>query len=93
LDEKIQIINEGVYKARQKSRASNSGYVANKKKKPTIPAPQLKTAISKQYDTRWFVCEACSYVFKVPLKDAPYTIETIPCPECDHAVSAKAYMA
>ncbi|MFB2961877.1 hypothetical protein ACE1BM_19525 [Aeromonas jandaei] len=48
-----------------------------------------KTKNIKESDPRWFLCEACRHVFKVALKDAPYTIKSIPCPECEHAVSAR----
>ncbi|WP_415878993.1 hypothetical protein [Methylomonas sp. TEB] len=34
------------------------------------------------YDPRWFVCEACRYLFSKSLIEAPYLISTIQCPEC-----------
>lgn len=43
----------------------------------------------KEYNPRWFICEACTEVFSRPLSQAPYTAETVTCPECGHEVSAK----
>ena len=42
---------------------------------------------TKQYDLRWFVCEACKHLFVKSVIDAPYTLETIECPECSFSVS------
>jgi hypothetical protein len=92
LDEKIRKINEGIYRDRQKSSSHNRGNIVLPKKKPTQSNSHQKSTSAKQYDPRWFVCEACNFVFKAPLKDAPYTIETIQCPECDHAISTKPSM-
>ena len=87
LDEKIRLINEG-----NKGRGSTPRKQVNHTfgQVPEIPRsePREKDGIM-QYNPRWFVCEACSHLFNVPLRDAPYSIETIPCPECDYAVSAK----
>ena len=88
LEERIRKINENIYKSRQANKVS---YVTNPvltQKKYSTPTHSYRAARTKEYDPRWFLCEACRHIFKVPLKDAPYTIETIQCPECDHAVSA-----
>lgn len=85
LDEQIKLINEKLY------------ILYNNKSKPLKPEirdirPVYKMPhVMKDYDPRWFSCEACRYLFEVPLLKAPYTIETISCPECAHAVSAKRY--
>lgn len=88
LDEKIRIINERIYSDLQKPRKLEQRPVYQQE--PIKPQKEIKVrAIDiKQYDPRWFVCEACRHVFKVPLRNAPYSIKTIPCPECDYSVSA-----
>lgn len=47
------------------------------------------SVFNKQYDPRWFVCEACRHLFSIPLVNAPYSLQTIECPECAHQVSAQ----
>lgn len=89
LDEKIRIINENIYRSRNKTQNSYVTYTRLPVKKYSPHELHSGDIRTKQYDPRWFLCEACRYVFKVPLKEAPYTIETIQCPECDHDVSAK----
>jgi hypothetical protein len=52
---------------------------------------QSNALTKKQYDPRWFVCEACRHLFSKSLKEAPYSLETIECPEClYHASTASA---
>lgn len=51
---------------------------------------QSNALAKKQYDPRWFVCEACRHLFSKSLKEAPYSLETIECPEClYHASTAQ----
>lgn len=88
LDEKISVINEGIYRTREKSRSQAKLLIGH------LPKIQNKgvnkrRSIAKQYVRRWFICEACRHRFSVPFQNVPYSIETIPCPECEHAVSAK----
>lgn len=45
--------------------------------------------IPKQFDPRWFVCEACRNLFKKPLSEAPYSLDVIECTECGYLVSTK----
>lgn len=49
--------------------------------------PEYKPYIHKEYDPRWFLCEACRYLFSKPLKESPYSLKTIECPECSFDVS------
>lgn len=91
LEDKIKSINELILEARLKTRSSNvvnraksySQFSGREHSKPTH-----RTTRTKDCDPRWFRCEACHHLFDVPLKNAPYTIETIECPECKHDVSA-----
>lgn len=88
LDEKIQLINKDIYRGRSKPRKQVKRSIRLTPK--TLQTENKdKQSIVKQYDLRWFVCESCRHIFNVPLQNAPYSIETIPCPECDHAISAK----
>jgi hypothetical protein len=48
---------------------------------------QANVLTNKQFDPRWFVCEACRHLFSKPLEDAPYSLDTIECPECRYHVS------
>lgn len=86
LEEKIRTINETIIN----TRSERKDLLAFKprglhKKSSKHSNSKIRT---KEYDPRWFLCEACRYIFKVPLKNAPYTLDTIQCPECDYAVSA-----
>jgi rubrerythrin len=72
LDEKIRLINEGINRSRRR--------LQKQLNRPIRQAPNTD-------DGRFFVCEACRHLFEVPLRNAPYSIETTPCPECGHAVS------
>lgn len=92
LNEKLLVINEGIYRNRitPKTR-EKTNYRPPKKIVAQANTINKGSPTTKQYDPRWFVCEACRHLFKVPLREAPYSIETIPCPECDHDVSAKPY--
>lgn len=88
-------------KLRRKISAENEKIAARKKTpskrihhpalKPHLPNQddsfQPKALTNKQYDPRWFLCEACRHVFSKPLKEAPYSLETIECPECRHHAS------
>ncbi len=94
LNRKIQEINERIYRNRYtKKTQEKRGYRPPNKIATQVTTYRKERVIEKQYDPRWFVCEACRHLFRVPLREAPYSIETIPCPECDHDVSAKSYMA
>lgn len=88
LDEKIRLINEGIYRDRNKPRKQKKRYVYQAPIKSQKKVNE-RLISEKQYDSRWFSCEACKYNFKVSLRNAPYSIENIPCPECGHWVSAK----
>ncbi len=93
LAEKIKSINELILEARLKTRASNvvertTSYTQYSIPKYSIPIHSFRAKRSKDFDPRWFRCEACHHLFDVPLKNAPYTIETVKCPECKHDVSA-----
>lgn len=90
--EKVRRANEDIYRNRSNKPKPVRKPVAPIGK-PTNYSKPIAQVVKKQYDPRWFVCEACRFIFKVPLKDAPYSIKTIPCPECDYNVSAKPYMA
>lgn len=90
LNEKLRVINEGIYRNRYTPKTrEESAYRPLKKIATQVNTFNKESTIAKQYDSRWFVCEACRHLFKIPLREAPYSIETITCPECDHAVSAK----
>jgi hypothetical protein len=78
LGEKIQRINESIDASRRKLQKQ--------------PNPPIRQAPNTE-DVRFFVCEACRHLFEVPRRNAPDSIETIPCPECDHAVSTKPWWA
>lgn len=88
LNARVKEINAG-YK--QAKRAQESRLA---QKRAEFHASQLQSKIatvpasSKQYDPRWFVCEACRHLFSVSLAEAPYSLQTIPCPECEYDVSA-----
>lgn len=93
LEDKIRLINELILEARLKTKASNvvecaTSFSLYAAPKHLIPTHGFRATRTKDYDPRWFWCEACHQVFDVPLKNAPYTIETIQCPECKHDVSA-----
>ncbi|MDF1688373.1 MAG: hypothetical protein P1U35_02050 [Cycloclasticus sp.] len=88
LKEKIQLINQGIYKAR------NKRYVPNKKPprpKPMKASPYLRkpSEVANHSGSRWFLCEACRHQFEVLLQNVVPSSETIPCPSCEHAVSTK----
>ena len=97
LDESIRATNERINRAkneiinraRQKTTAHYraNGLLSEKIIPP--PKPNPRTIRTKQFDPRWFLCESCRHVFKMPLNEVPYTIDTIQCPECGHAVSTK----
>lgn len=89
LDKKIRAINENIERAQQKATTHFKANAVLSEKKYFLPNPHSRPISTKQYDPRQFVCEVCKHRFEVPLKDAPYTIYTIQCPECDYAVSAK----
>lgn len=90
LNEKLRVINEGIYRNRYTPKTrEKTNYRPPNKIATQATTINKETPIAKQYDLRWFVCEACRHLFNVPLRNTPYSIETIPCPECDHAVSAK----
>lgn len=89
LGERLRKINENIYRSRNKTQNNFVTYTRLPVKKYSPHELHSRDIRTKQYDPRWFLCEACRYTFKVPLKDAPYTIETIECPECGHNVSAK----
>lgn len=90
LSEKIRLINEGIYKARNKRYALKKRPPRPKatliKKNPALSTPDEAVNHS---GSRWFLCEACRYQFEVPLQNIVPSCETIPCPSCDHAVSTK----
>lgn len=90
LNEKLRVINEGILRNRYtpKTRGENN-HCPPKKIVTQANTTRKNGQLKKQYDQRWFVCEACRHVFKVPLRMAPYSIESTPCPECAHEVSAK----
>lgn len=88
LYEKIRIINKDIYKDRNTKESKSIPGFVTPKRKYSPPKPYIIPR-TKQYDPRLFRCESCGHIFEVPLKDAPYTIEIIQCPECGHAVSAK----
>jgi len=93
LEEKVKLINELILEARLKTKASSifersTSYTQYSIPKYPIPARSIRSPRTKDYDPRWFCCEACHQIFDVPLKNAPYSIETIECPECKHDVSA-----
>jgi DNA-directed RNA polymerase subunit RPC12/RpoP len=89
LNERIQAINEGIFRNRYTRKAQEKH---SYRSSPMVATPVNtigQSFIVRQYDPRWFVCEACRHLFKIPLREAPYSLETIPCPECDHEVLAK----
>lgn len=59
--------------------------------KNTYLQKPVKTAFGKtrkkDYDPRWLLCEACRHLFARRLRDAPYSLNSIECPECGHEVS------
>lgn len=88
LEEKIKRINENFFNINRNRKTGHviersSAYENNPK-----PVHSIGATRKREYDPRWFWCEACHHLFDVPLKNAPYTIETIECPECKHDVSA-----
>lgn len=85
LDEKLKLINESILRNHKTSHAVERSLPHAKY---SIPTHRFKTPSTKNYDPRWFCCEACHHLFDASLKDAPYTIETIQCPECENDVSA-----
>lgn len=93
LEEKLKQINELIFEARLKTKANNAVQLATSYAQYSIPqyskpTHTIKATRARDYDPRWFWCEACHHLFDVPLKNAPYYIETIECPECKHDVSA-----
>lgn len=93
LVEKIIDINKNIYRAREKQKTHYKPTVVIRENKYSPSSTHLSQIKTKVYDLRWFKCEACRHVFKVPIKDAPYIIDTVQCPECDYAVSTKSYWA
>lgn len=89
LDERVRVVNENIDKAKLKNKVASHIDVVVPQKKNVTSGYDSKTKNIKESDPRWFLCEACRHVFKVALKDAPYTIKSIPCPECEHAISAR----
>jgi hypothetical protein len=89
LDKKIQAINEGISRNRYTLKIQEVRSYRHLPKRTVKTNTVKKSSIENQYDSRWFVCEACRHIFKVPLRESPCSIETIPCPECGHEVSAK----
>ncbi|MDO8270461.1 MAG: hypothetical protein Q7U82_00880 [Gammaproteobacteria bacterium] len=89
LEEKVRLINEGIHNTLRKSREDVARALQQAGRK-AIDSNRTKLLSSVQkYDARWFVCEACRHVFRLAIHDAPSSILSTPCPECEHAVSAK----
>jgi hypothetical protein len=91
LDESIRATNERIKENINRARQSTTthyrtdGILSAKRIAPTKHRSRIKN--TKQFDPRWFLCEACCHIFNLPRKDVPDTIDTIMCPECGHAVS------
>lgn len=45
----------------------------------------------RKYDPRWFFCESCRHIWSMPLTKAPYSLYTVPCPECGYEASCAPY--
>jgi len=58
-----------------------------RRRKTADESRQIHTAESSG-ETRWFVCEACRDVFELSIRDAPRSVRTVKCPNCDFDVSA-----
>ena len=88
LDAKIKKINEH-FKRQQKKMVQNfQQNVAIPRYSKSFVCPK-KNNSKKEYDTRWFLCEACRHTFSESKNNAPYTIDTIECLECGYSVYAK----
>ncbi|MBL3527063.1 MAG: hypothetical protein JMN27_17605 [gamma proteobacterium endosymbiont of Lamellibrachia anaximandri] len=88
LNARVKEINAGHNKAKQSQENRLAQKRAEFRAIQQQPTAATVSASSKQYDPRWFVCEACRHLFRVPLTKAPYSLQTIPCPECEYDVSA-----
>lgn len=86
LDEKIRLINESIYKARS-ARVERKHNTVPLRKKIYKKNYSLKEKESKEYSNRWFLCEACRYIFDMSNDDVPKNINTVSCPECGYGVS------
>jgi len=56
------------------------------KNKISVPI-RARLPSKQEFDTRWFLCEACREIWSSPKELAPYTLDKIDCPECAHEVS------
>ena len=88
LEERIKLINENILNNYRNHKASHVIERPLTYEKNPKPVHSFGAIRKREYDPRWFWCEACHHLFDVPLKNAPYTIGTIECPECNHDVSA-----
>ena len=87
LEDKICETNEERRGAPQKAPAQETR--SSRRSPHRTPAHHRKIHAAKTSEkTRWFVCEACRDIFEMPISAAPSSIRTVPCPNCDHAVSA-----
>ena len=87
LRRKISEANEKIA-ARKKTHSERMHRAAPKSYFPKQhDAFQSKVLTNKQYDPRRFLCETCRHIFSKPLKEAPYSLETIEFPECHYHAS------
>ncbi len=91
LKEKIRSIDE------ERKRKRTDSDLRFKPYRPQRSSSQVQSSLEfggssplhhKQYKKRWFLCEACRHLFQVPTTEVPYSLDTTPCPECDHDVIA-----
>jgi uncharacterized protein YbaR (Trm112 family) len=93
LDEKVRQANDSINKAKNATFDKIQHHKTRPKPSP-FPVPSfvgVRPVQEKQYDQRWLICESCRHIFDVPLREARYTLESIPCPACNYAVSTKTY--
>ena len=88
LEKKVQAANRKYAESRrlQQERLDIQRAISRKRQRTSNASPSMTNC---QYDLRWFVCEACRHLFSVPLAKAPYSLQTIECPECGHQASAQ----
>ncbi|OUS17133.1 hypothetical protein A9Q88_04685 [Gammaproteobacteria bacterium 50_400_T64] len=94
LDEKIRQINTDIYKRRRKVQIPRAAPPPRK----TETTPNNLSTQKKEYKNRWFACRSClenrdsnkyfngEVVFMVPTKNAPYSLKSITCPNCNYEV-------
>lgn len=93
LAEKIRKIDEGIDQERKNRAAKNKVETERNTKSlmkhvPIVVRPR-PVKPDKEYKQRWFICEACRFIFNVSMEDAPHTIESIICPDCGYSASAR----